>query len=414
MGVLAAAAIPFSRLSAQTAPSPLKPGHFKWRPERAPSGPVVLIVSISEQLAYVYRNGIRIGVATCSTGAPGHRTPTGVFTILQKNADHYSNLYNNAPMPYMHRLTWRGIALHAGDLPGYPASHGCIRLPYEFAQRLFEITKLGTTVIISDKGSAPQEVNNPGLLIPDYAQQKAERVVEAETRNSRKSGWVTKVHEDVRSIVISGADRKAIVILNGKVEAEGAVRVLDTGQALGTHAFSLLGPNADRRSLRWMSFGVGGVEGQGSVVTRDTSDALRRIQMVNQQEALRLAMTYRPGTTLVVTELPASADTPRARTSSSRRARLTVCRGESAKPRHRKALTGASLTRPQGVRNHGWWSRTSQAGHQIAASRTRMDCAPVNFTICKRASLYRLRSFRAVCTWSGGPAVGGARKAPAS
>ena len=244
-GVFAAAAIPFSRLSAQTAPSPLKPGHFKWRPERAPSGPVVLIVSISEQLAYVYRNGIRIGVTTCSTGAPGHRTPTGVFTILQKNADHYSNLYNNAPMPYMQRLTWRGIALHAGDLPGYPASHGCIRLLYEFAQRLFEITKLGTTVIISDKGSAPQEVNNPGLLIPDYARQEAERVVEAEIRNSRKGGWVTKVNEDVRSIVISGADRKAIVILNGKVEAEGAVRVLDTGQPLGTHAFSLLGPSAD-------------------------------------------------------------------------------------------------------------------------------------------------------------------------
>ena len=169
----------------------------------------MLIVSISEQLAYVYRNGIRIGVATCSTGAPGHRTPTGVFTILQKNADHYSNLYNNAPMPYMQRLTWRGIALQAGDLPGYPASHGCIRLPYEFAQRLFEITKLGTTVIISDKTSAPQEVNNPGLLIPDYARQEAERVVEAEVKNSREGGWVTKVQEDVRSIVISAADKKA-------------------------------------------------------------------------------------------------------------------------------------------------------------------------------------------------------------
>ncbi len=100
-GVFAAVAIPLSRLSAQTVPAPLKPGHFKWRPERAPSDPVVLIVSISEQLAYVYRNGIRIGVSTCSTGAPGHRTPTGVFSILQKNADHYSNLYNNAPMPYM-------------------------------------------------------------------------------------------------------------------------------------------------------------------------------------------------------------------------------------------------------------------------------------------------------------------------
>ena len=133
-GVFAAVAIPLSRLSAQTVPAPLKPGTSNGVPA-APSGPVVLIVSISEQIAYVYRNGIRIGVSTCSTGAPGHRTPTGVFTILQKNADHYSNLYNNAPMPYMQRLTWRhrpprwrfsGFTISSGVpccTPGIPLSN---------------------------------------------------------------------------------------------------------------------------------------------------------------------------------------------------------------------------------------------------------------------------------------------------
>ena len=96
----------------------LKPGEFIWAPQLAPEGPITLVVSLSDQRAYVYRNGVRIGASTVSTGKKGHETPTGVFTILQKNAKHFSNKYNNAPMPYMQRLTWDGIALHAGKLPG--------------------------------------------------------------------------------------------------------------------------------------------------------------------------------------------------------------------------------------------------------------------------------------------------------
>ncbi|MBK8750386.1 MAG: L,D-transpeptidase family protein [Candidatus Competibacteraceae bacterium] len=107
----------------------LKPGEFTWHPERAPSGPVVIIVSVPEQRAYVYRNGVRIGASTVSTGKPGHETPTRVFSILEKDQKHVSSTYQGAAMPYMERLTWDGIALHAGKLPGYPASHGCVRLP---------------------------------------------------------------------------------------------------------------------------------------------------------------------------------------------------------------------------------------------------------------------------------------------
>lgn len=132
----------------------LKPGEFIWRPEVSPRGPVVIVVSLPEQLVHVYRNGVAIGVSTCSTGKPGNRTPTGVFTILQKNADHYSSTYNNAPMPNMQRLTWRGVALHAGNLPGYPASHGCVRLPKNFSKALFSVTQLGTPVIIADQNAA--------------------------------------------------------------------------------------------------------------------------------------------------------------------------------------------------------------------------------------------------------------------
>jgi hypothetical protein len=127
----------------------LKPGQFTWHPERSPEGPVAIIVSIPEQRVFVYRNGIRIGVSTCSTGAPGHSTPTGVFTILEKDKNHRSSTYNDAPMPNMNRLTWSGIALHAGNLPGYPASHGCIRLPMKFSELLFGITHVGTPVILA-------------------------------------------------------------------------------------------------------------------------------------------------------------------------------------------------------------------------------------------------------------------------
>ena len=96
----------------------MKPGQYTWNPERSPEGPVAIIVSIPDQRVYVYRNGIRIAVSTCSTGKPGHATPTGVFSILQKDKDHHSDEYNDAPMPNMNRLTWSGVALHAGAVRG--------------------------------------------------------------------------------------------------------------------------------------------------------------------------------------------------------------------------------------------------------------------------------------------------------
>jgi len=128
----------------------LAPGAFVWRPELAPVGPVEIVVSIPLQLAYVYRGGTLIGVTTVSTGRPGHATPTGRFPIMEKHREHYSNLYNNAPMPFMQRLTMGGIALHAGQIPGHPASHGCVRLPLAFARILFGVTQVGADVHILD------------------------------------------------------------------------------------------------------------------------------------------------------------------------------------------------------------------------------------------------------------------------
>ncbi|MGZ8283012.1 MAG: L,D-transpeptidase family protein [Allosphingosinicella sp.] len=128
----------------------LAPGEFVWQPARAPEGEIEIVVSVPQQTVYVYRAGTLIGVSTASTGRAGYDTPVGSFPILQKNRDHRSNLYNNAPMPFMQRLTWDGIALHGGEIPGYPASHGCIRLPDGFARRLFAATELGAAVHVTD------------------------------------------------------------------------------------------------------------------------------------------------------------------------------------------------------------------------------------------------------------------------
>ena len=143
------------------APDALEPGEFEWQPgwDQDKEAGVTVLVSLADQRAYVYRDGQRIGTSTVSTGKPGHDTPTGVFEILQKKKLHHSNLYEDprtgraAPMPWMQRLSWDGVALHAGRVRAKPASHGCVRLPPEFAQQLYGITRRGGTVVIAQDGS---------------------------------------------------------------------------------------------------------------------------------------------------------------------------------------------------------------------------------------------------------------------
>jgi hypothetical protein len=128
-----------------------RPGQFLWEPELASSGTMTMVIDLARQRAYVYRDGMRIGATTISSGKPGYETPTGVFTVLQKDKDHYSKKYHHAPMPYDLRLTWEGISVHGGHLPGYPASHGCVRLPIAFSRALFNEASMGMTVTITDR-----------------------------------------------------------------------------------------------------------------------------------------------------------------------------------------------------------------------------------------------------------------------
>jgi hypothetical protein len=136
------------------------------RPEDPPKGPLQIIISIADQRVSLFDNGALIARSSVSTGTQAHPTPLGVFSVISKQRWHRSNIYSDAPMPYMQRITWSGIALHAGVVPGHPASHGCIRLKNDFAIRLWHLTKRGTRVIIAHDDVQPVEITNPHLFQP--------------------------------------------------------------------------------------------------------------------------------------------------------------------------------------------------------------------------------------------------------
>jgi len=136
------------------------------QPARPAGVPVIAIVALGEQRVTIYDADGKILRAPVSTGQTGYETPAGIFSVIQKEAEHYSNLYDDASMPFMQRITWSGIALHAGVLPGHPASHGCIRMPYAFAEHLFELTKIGLRVIIVPSDVAPAPFAHPALFKP--------------------------------------------------------------------------------------------------------------------------------------------------------------------------------------------------------------------------------------------------------
>ena len=145
----AASAAAITAMPIEQAATELSPNQFVWK-DNGSSEPVSIVVSLLEQRAFVYRGSVMIAATTISSGKDGKDTPLGTYPILQKNAVHKSSLYDDASMPFMQRLTWDGIAIHAGRNPGFPASHGCIRVPLGFARQLFGVTTLGTTVTVTD------------------------------------------------------------------------------------------------------------------------------------------------------------------------------------------------------------------------------------------------------------------------
>jgi hypothetical protein len=155
--------------------------------ERAAGEPIMAIVSLRNQRVTVYDANGWILRAPVSSGQKGRETPAGIFSVIAKEAEHYSNLYDDAYMPHMQRITWSGIALHGGPLPGYPASHGCIRMPYDFAEHLFDATKLGMRVIVAPTDVAPVEIAHPALFTskPGAGAVAAARAAEAQEAASK-------------------------------------------------------------------------------------------------------------------------------------------------------------------------------------------------------------------------------------
>lgn len=129
-------------------PKALKPNTYLWAKDLG-SGPPRVVISLTDQMAYVYRGDRLVGISTISSGEPGRDTPTGIFPVKLKKPIHFSRKYDNAPMPHMQMLDDYGIALHAGYNPGRPASHGCVRLPKAFAAKLYQMTEVGTPVLIA-------------------------------------------------------------------------------------------------------------------------------------------------------------------------------------------------------------------------------------------------------------------------
>ena len=264
----------------------LAPGQWVWAPQVAPKGPVLVFVDLSKQTATVYRNGVRIGVSTVSTGKDGHATPTGVFTILQKNVKHRSSTYDNASMPYQQRLTWDGVALHAGGLPGYPESHGCVHLPYAFAKALFDVTASSTTVVIAGDAQHPVETHSGAVLAPALGAPDAGTFWAPERA---PAGPVT--------IVMSRSDQLVSVLRNGVEIGRAAAINPSTDDA--THVLTL-GADADGKPA-WIYVGV---TGHAAEAGRVVDEATRNRVQIAQGFLDKVLPVLTPGTTLLVTQAP--------------------------------------------------------------------------------------------------------------
>lgn len=280
--------------------SELKPGQYIWDERVAPEGPMVLLVNLKTQRAYAYRNGVRIGASTVSTGKKGHTTPTGVFQILQKNKDHVSNIYKGAKMPYMQRLTWDGIALHAGNLPGYPASHGCVRLPYEFSKKLFAETALGMTVVVVNEDVKPQTVGDNAVLAPITPKGKPVDQAALALPPGQDMRWEPeKSPSGPVTIVFSSESQIGVVYRNGVEIGRTRVKV-PAKFDIGTRVVQFTGLD-DKGVPQWVYIGLPGYEARKG--QRVEPAALAQIQ-VPEPFKQRLRSVVKPGTMMMGTDGP--------------------------------------------------------------------------------------------------------------
>ena len=277
----------------------LKPGQWVWAANVAPAGPILVYVDLSRQLATVYRNGVRIGISTVSTGKEGYETPTGVFTILQKDATHHSNKYNNAAMPYQERLTWDGVALHAGGLPGYPESHGCVHLPLQFAKELFAITNLGVTVVVEGDAQDHIRTSDASLLAPIDAKGQP---TPPRSLDKQPYRWTPQLAPaGPLSIIVSKSDQAIVVLRNGVEIGRSMAQINDDDP--GSHVITVTSGTDGKPHFVYVGL-PGHEEDKGRAVDEAT---LNRVRMPKGfYDAVRPLV--QPGATILVTQSKVGED----------------------------------------------------------------------------------------------------------
>ena len=311
-----AAAAPLARAQARSqrkrrSAYPIAPGRSFWLPELSPAGPVVAVVNLYTQHAQIYRNGIAIGYTSVSTGKRGYGTPTGRFQVLEKRRFHRSSTYSNAPMPWMVRLTWSGIAFHSGALPGLPASHGCIRLPASFAPQLFGALSLGDTVAVLNQPAdafttlAPIDPLGRPLLQPEMlaatawwreAAASAAPVSASPVSASLLTGAPASLAAPPLALLVSLPQQRLFVLEAGQVAAAAPLPPGARQQALPLAA----------APLRWQPPGHWQAPGQSG----NAADATLWQTVLPSDAAFsqRLRARITPGSTLVLSDLPAVGD----------------------------------------------------------------------------------------------------------
>jgi hypothetical protein len=279
----------------------LAPGDWVWAPGIAPAGPMLIYVDLSRQVATVYRNGVRIGVSTISSGKKGHTTPTGAFTILERAAVHHSNKYDEASMPFTERLTWDGVALHAGGVPGYPESHGCIHLPYGFAKALFSATRRGVPVVIQGNASKRPPTPDGALLEPADVAKTGETPLPLDDGDFNWKPRLSPVGP--LTIVISTDDQAIVVLRNGVEIGRGAAEIDTDDDDAGSHVLTLTDwPDGKPR------FVYVALPGHEEDVAKPFDQAVLDRVHLNKAFLEGVKKQLRPGTTILMTDAGVGQD----------------------------------------------------------------------------------------------------------
>jgi L,D-transpeptidase catalytic domain len=246
---------------------------------RSAGEPIMAIVSLRNQRITVYDAHGWILRAPVSSGQKGRETPAGIFSVIQKEAEHYSNLYDDAYMPHMQRITWSGIALHGGSLPGYPASHGCVRMPFDFAERLFDETPLGLRVIVSPGEVAPIEIANPIL----FQSKSGDDVLALATARASEADQAARKVDQAR-LAIGAAYRVAAQAMMPVRTAEGLrLRAQARLAAAESAAGSAISPEAKEQAEDAKAKAIAGL------AQRQDQLADAKAELVAKQESLKAA-----------------------------------------------------------------------------------------------------------------------------